>query len=108
MGVIAEKYADDKGLVWPESVAPFKYHLIAIGENGTKKAEELYNEHPDLFLYDDREAVRPGEKFADAELMGIPFRVVISDKTLLQDSAEITTRATGEQRIVNLKELSID
>ena len=104
MGVIVEKYADDKGLVWPESVAPFKYHLIGIGEAGTKRAEEFYATHEDSTLFDDRE-LRPGEKFADAELMGMPYRVVISDKTLAEDSAEVTNRQTGETKLVKIAEL---
>ena len=104
MGVIVEKYADDKGLVWPESVAPFKYHLIGIGENGMKKAEEFYNSHPGEALFDDRD-LRPGEKFADAELMGMPYRVVISDKTLAEDSAEVTDRRTGESKLVKISEI---
>lgn len=104
MGVIVEKYADDKGLVWPESVAPFKYHLIGIGENGMKRAEEFYASHPGEVLFDDRD-LRPGEKFADAELMGMPYRIVISDKTLAEDSAEVTDRRTGESRLVKISEL---
>ena len=104
MGVIVEKYADDKGLVWPESVAPFKYHLIGIGENGMKKAEEFYKRHSGEVLFDDRD-LRPGEKFADAELMGMPYRIVISDKTLAEDSAEVTDRRTGESKLVKISEL---
>jgi len=105
MGVIAEKFADDKGLVWPEAVAPFKYYLVGIGEEGTKKAEELYQGHEESILFDDRNA-RPGEKFADADLMGIPYRVVISDKTLADNSAEITDRKTGESKFVKLSEIN--
>lgn len=99
MGVIAEKFADDKGLVWPEAVAPFKYYLVGIGEAGTRRAEELYQENQDAILYDDRD-VRTGEKFADAELMGIPYRIVISDKSLETDSLEITDRKTGDTKLV--------
>ena len=104
MGVIAEKFADEKGLVWPEAVAPFKYYLVGIGKTGTEEAEELYESHKGDILYDDRDK-RPGEKFADAELMGIPYRVVISDKTLENNQAEITVRATGETKMVGLDEL---
>jgi len=103
MGVIAEKFADDKGLVWPEAVAPFKYYLVAIGEAGAKVADELYDAHPDLFLYDDRDA-RVGEKFADSELLGIPYRVVISDKTLEGSQVELTTRRTGDTKLLTLDE----
>ncbi len=99
MGVIAEKFADEKGLVWPESVAPFKYYLVGIGEEGTKRAEELYREHPDTILYDDRD-IRTGEKFADAELMGVPYRVVVSDRSLADGGLEITERKTGNTRLV--------
>ena len=104
MGVIAEKYADEKGLVWPEAVAPFKYYLVGIGEAGLKRAEELYKGREDEIIFDDRD-IRVGEKFADAELMGIPYRVVISDKTLASDSAEVTGRLTGQTSLVKLVEL---
>ena len=104
MGVIAEKFCDDRGLVWPEQIAPYKYYLIGIGEEGTKQAEAFYAQHSHETLFDDRD-LRPGEKFADAELMGIPYRVVISDKTLTNNQAEITNRATGESKLVNLDQL---
>ena len=104
MGVIAEKFADDKGLVWPETVAPYRYYLVSIGEKGTAAAEEFYRGREDEVLYDDRNA-RPGEKFADAELMGIPYRIVISDKTLAEDAAELTDRRTGESQMIKITEL---
>lgn len=103
MGVIAEKYADEKGLVWPEAVAPYKYYLIAIGDEGVKRAEELYCGHEEEILYDDRD-LRPGEKFANADLIGLPYRVVISDKTLAEDAVEITDRRSGESRLCNLSQ----
>lgn len=106
MGVIAEKYADDKGLIWPEEVAPFKYYLVGIGEEGQKTAEEIYAKNPDKILFDDRDA-RPGEKFADAELIGIPYRVVVSDKTLADGKAELTVRATGETKLVDIDKLDL-
>ncbi len=104
MGVIAEKFADEKGLVWPEAVAPFKYYLVGIGEAGVREAEKLYTGREEEILFDDRN-LRPGEKFADSELMGIPYRVVISDKTLAENSAEVTNRATGETKLVKLTEI---
>ena len=104
MGVIAEKFADNKGVVWPEAVAPYKYYLVGLGEKGAKEAEKLYKGHENEILFDDREA-RAGEKFADAELIGLPVRVVISDKTLAEDSAEVAMRATGEQKLVKLADL---
>ncbi len=106
MGVIAEKWCDDKGLVWPENIAPYKHYLIAIGDEATKKADELYQGREETILYDDRD-LRPGEKFADAELMGIPYRIVISDKTLANNEAEVTNRRTGETTLVKLENLDI-
>jgi len=106
MGVIAEKFADSKGLVWPEIIAPFKYYLIGLGEKGVKKCAELYEAHPNLFLWDDREDARAGEKFADAELMGIPYRIVISDKTLTDDKVEITTRMSSETKLLTVTEFT--
>ena len=105
MGVIAEKFADEKGLCWPEPVAPFKAQLIGIGEAGTIAAEKFYTEHEDEILFDDRN-LRPGEKFADAELMGMPYRVVISDKTLAENAAEITVRKTGEIKMISIDKLN--
>lgn len=106
MGVIAEKFADDKGLVWPEQIAPYKYHLITIGKAAEKEAEKLYKDHEDDFYYDDKEDATPGEKFADADLIGLPYRVVISDKTLENGQVEITNRATGESELLTIKEFT--
>ena len=94
MGVIVEKFADEKGLVWPEGVAPFKYHVVAMGEKGMEKASEIYKGHEEEMLLDDRDA-RFGEKMKDSELMGMPYRVLISDRTLEEGEVEITERATG-------------
>ena len=104
MGVIAELFADDKGLVWPETVAPFKYYLVGIGDAGMTEAEKFYAGREDEVLFDDRDK-RPGEKFADSELMGMPFRIVISDKTLAEKQAEICERKTGKTWRVSLDEL---
>jgi prolyl-tRNA synthetase len=82
MGAIAEHFADEHGLVWPENIAPVRVYLINIGEETTDRAEKLYDELLGKgieVIWDDRDA-RPGEKFADADLMGIPYRVVISAK----------------------------
>ena len=101
MGVIAELFADEKGLVWPESIAPYQYYLVGIDEKGIKEAEKLYKGHEEDFLYDDRDC-RSGEKFADSELIGVPYRVVISDKSLAKKSVEITERKTGKTKLVPL------
>lgn len=104
MGVIAEKLSDDKGLVWPEEVAPYKYYLVGIGKEGEKKAVKLYDKAPENIILDDRTNARTGEKFADAELMGIPYRVVVSDKTLADNKVEIKERKTGEIKLLTLDE----
>ncbi len=101
MGTIAEIWSDEKGLVWPENVAPYAVHLVALfNENGEvkKTADELYakliSEKVEV-LYDDRDC-GAGEKFGDSELIGIPVRYVISEKTLKESSIEIKDRKTGK------------
>jgi prolyl-tRNA synthetase len=101
MGVIVEKFADDKGLVWPEAVAPYRVYLATIGDVA-EQAEALYGELTDKgveVLYDDRD-VRPGEKFADADLLGIPHRIVLSPKLLEQNAFEYKARSSDEQQIL--------
>ena len=104
MGVIAEKLSDKDGLVWPEEIAPYKYYVIGIGEQGEKIAAELHDKAPEDVMLDDRKNARNGEKFADADLMGIPYRVVVSDKTLAEDKVELKNRATGETKLLTLAE----
>ena len=102
MGVIAEKLSDKDGLVWPEEIAPYKYYVIGIGEKGEQIANELHDMAPEDVILDDRKNARNGEKFADADLMGIPYRVVISDKTLAEDKLELKTRANGETELLTI------
>jgi len=107
MGVIAEKMSDDQGLVWPEAIAPYMIYLVSIGENGNKKAEEFYKTLQDAgieVLYDDRDE-RPGAKFADAELLGIPYRVTISDRAIEANEYELTSRTTGETKSLTLEQI---
>lgn len=101
MGVIAEKTSDDKGLVWPENIAPYHVYLATIGDV-TSEAEALYRRLQEKgieVLYDDRD-VRPGQKFADGELMGIPHRIVLSPKLVEQGSYEYTSRLKPEAEIL--------
>ena len=102
MGVIAEKLSDNKGLVWPEEIAPYKYYIVAIGDKAMEVAEELHNKAPEQIILDDRADKRNGEKFADAELLGIPYRVVISDKTLAEDKVELKKRTESEIKLLPL------
>jgi prolyl-tRNA synthetase len=105
MGVIVEALSDEKGIVWPESVAPFPVHLIAIsGGNAdvVKEADRIYELLADNgieALYDDRDT-RAGEKFADSDLLGIPTRFVVSEKTMAQAAIEAVNRADGATTLV--------
>lgn len=97
MGVIVEKFSDDRGIIWPENIAPYKVYIVRIGtsDNVVKAADDLYKSLQEKgveVLYDDRDA-RPGEKFADADLLGIPHRVVVSEKTLEKDLFEYKSRS---------------
>lgn len=106
MGVIAEKFSDEKGLVWPEAVAPYRVYLVSIG-NITEQANELYEALQAAgvtVLFDDRDE-RPGAKFADAELIGLPHRVTISERLINDGKLEYTSRATGETELLTLEEL---
>ncbi len=106
MGVIVERFADEKGLVWPAAVAPADVHLVRIGsdESVVKAADELYDslqaEGLDV-LYDDRD-LSAGAKFGDADLIGAPMRVTISPKTLATQSIEVKARTQDESRLVKL------
>jgi prolyl-tRNA synthetase len=108
MGVIVEIFSDAKGIVWPESVAPFKFHIIEIpSENQAVKelAEKVYQAlGSENAFYDDRE-VRAGEKFADADLLGMPYQVIISEKHLADHQFELKNRKTGEVKMVTEDEL---
>jgi len=104
MGLIAEKFADDKGMVWPESIAPFKVHLIeVIGKDGATcvRAQEIYDQlkKNGEVLWDDRD-VRAGEKFADADLIGIPYHIIVSDRGNEAKTIEVKNRKTGETVVV--------
>lgn len=108
MGVVAEKMSDDKGLVWPEAIAPAKFYLVQIGgEASRSQADKLYEiltRKGIEVLYDDRDE-RPGTKFADSELMGIPRRITVSDRLIEQGKIELTERRSGETSILTVDEL---
>jgi prolyl-tRNA synthetase len=103
-----EQYADEQGISWPRSVAPFDVELVVLGKEGSQEravADQLYAELSDLdleTLYDDRDA-NPGEKFVDAELLGCPARVTVGRRTLAQGQLEVQIRRGREQRMVPLE-----
>lgn len=112
MGVVVEKLADEKGLVWPESIAPFSVHLLFLGKDKTsdtfKKAETIYEtllKNNVEVLFDDRE-LSVGEKFADSDLIGIPMRIVISDKSLEKGGVEIKERKSESSEIISIEQLT--
>lgn len=108
MGILVEKFADDRGIVWPEAVAPAKVYLVRIGgEAAMQEADRLYEELESkgvAVIYDDRDE-RPGVKFADAELMGIPYRITVSDRNLAEGKYEMTVRNSGETNLLTREEL---
>jgi prolyl-tRNA synthetase len=106
MGTIVEHMGDDKGIVWPEEIAPFKVYLARLGEADEvmKEADKLYEDLTKagvLVLYDDRVGARAGEKFADADLLGIPYRLVVSDKTLSTQQVELKRRTEQEVQMLS-------
>jgi prolyl-tRNA synthetase len=110
VGTVVEAMSDDKGIVWPVSIAPFKVHLVEIKSENTKvnkTAGDIYEKLAKLgieVLYDDRD-VRAGEKFNDSDLIGIPLRVVISDKGLEKGEFEVKERMGGKVSMLKEKEL---
>ena len=105
MGTVVEVLSDEKGIVWPKEVAPFQVHLISLNQN--ELSDEVYKTlraNKIDVLYDDRD-VRAGEKFADADLIGIPLRVVIGEKSLESKMLEVKNRNADEVRQVTLEYL---
>ena len=104
MGTLVEVFADEAGIVWPESVAPFAVHIVALFDKEGKvktMADELYAELTvkGVEVLDDDRDLRAGEKFADSDLIGIPVRVVVSEKNIASGPAtafEIKSRKTGQ------------
>lgn len=108
IGTIVEILSDDKGIVWPESVAPFKIHLLSLGETVQDKAQEVYDELTKYgveVLWDDRGGVSAGEKFADSDLIGIPHRIVISERSIAAGGLEYKLRTEKESEIVSIAAL---
>ncbi len=110
MGTVVETHNDDKGIIWPDSIAPFDIHLVELNSENSKvkeKAEEIYKKLSETkeVLWDDREA-RAGEKFADADLIGIPLQIIVSERGLEAGTLEVKNRATGEVKNVDIDRLT--
>ncbi|HLG91107.1 MAG TPA: His/Gly/Thr/Pro-type tRNA ligase C-terminal domain-containing protein, partial [Candidatus Saccharimonadales bacterium] len=110
MGTIVERLADEHGLVWPVNIAPFKVYLARLGnaQAVTEAADAAYRQLTTTgvgVIYDDRDA-SAGEMFADADLMGIPSRVVISEKTVASANVELKLRTSKEPQMVSAQALA--
>lgn len=111
MGTIVEEYHDDRGIIWPEAVPPFLVHLVEVkGQRSdvSSSAEEIYRKLSEAdveVLWDDRMEVTPGQKFADADLIGCPIRLVISEKSLEKGGLEIKKRNEEKTEVVSLENI---
>jgi prolyl-tRNA synthetase len=111
MGVVVEKFNDEKGIVWPDSIAPFKVHLLGLNLDDDavrRETEKIYSKLTESgveVLYDDRDQ-SAGVKFADSDLIGITFRIVVSKKTLTEGSVEVKKRNENEAMLVKVEELA--
>lgn len=115
MGAVVEVSHDQRGMIWPKETAPFSVHLLTLksGQGKTDKkikstAEKIYADLEKKgieILYDDREKKSAGEKLVEADLIGIPYRIVISEKTIRQNSLEVKKRNEEKVRLVKIKEV---
>jgi len=115
MAAIVEINHDQKGIIWPEVVAPFQVHLIEISGKNSKEAKKVKKTAGRIFqnlqksgievLYDDREEKTPGEKLVEADLIGISLRIVASERTLLKDSVELKKRNEKSVKMIKIEKL---
>lgn len=110
MGTVVEVLSDDKGIIWPESIAPFKIHLLSLGddekvEEEANKVYEFLNKANVEVLFDDRADLSAGEKFADADLLGMPYRAVVSLRSIKEGGIELKKRTEEKGQIISIDEL---
>ena len=107
MAAVAEIHNDKKGLIWPQALSPFTAHLISLKQND--ESDKIYADLLKLnidVLYDDRLDKTPGEKFIDADLMGIPYRIVVCEKTIEKKSVEVKKRNEEKRELLSTEKLS--
>ena len=106
LAALVEQRHDEQGIIWPASVAPYDVHVVVLGgaEEIAEEAARVLSAAGKDVLLDDRDQ-RPGEKFADADLIGIPIRVTVGKKSLDDGAVDVRDRATGEERRVNVADL---
>ncbi|MCS7228747.1 MAG: proline--tRNA ligase [Candidatus Kryptonium sp.] len=106
-----EQNHDENGIIWDKAIAPFQVHLISVNTENPQviqTADKLYeqlNEEKIEVIYDDRMDVSPGFKFKDADLLGMPLQLIVSERNLKNDQVEIKIRKTGERILVNLDDV---
>ena len=110
MGTVVEALSDDKGIIWPESIAPYTIHLLALGEDDSvmEEANKIYDSLTKAgveVLFDDRAGLSAGEKFSDADLLGIPMRAVVSARSIKEGGIELKKRTEEKGKVVTLDEL---
>jgi prolyl-tRNA synthetase len=110
MGTVVEVLSDDKGIIWPEAIAPFAVHLLVLGEDKAVRDEaektfKILSDKGVEVLFDDRSEVTPGEKFADADLLGMPYRVVVSTRSMKDGGVELKKRTEEKGKMVTVEEL---
>jgi len=109
MGTIVEVYHDEKGIIWPESVAPYQVNLLGLDMKDKTVSSKVYKVYEVLkennidVLFDDREEVAPGEKFADCDLIGIPVRLVVSKRT--GDKIEYKKRKEKQTELLTIDDI---
>jgi prolyl-tRNA synthetase len=110
MGTVVETLSDDKGIIWPESISPFQIHLLVLGEDQTvaEEANKVYEtlvQNNIEVLFDDRKEISAGEKFADSDLLGMPYRAVVSARSMKEGGIELKKRTEEKGKIVSESEL---
>ncbi len=110
MGSVVEVHHDDAGIIWPEGISPFAVHIIALKDSPAVRscAEKTYTALQKggiEVLYDDRTEASPGEKLTDSDLIGIPVRLLVSEKTLASDSVEVKRRREKEAKLIKIKDV---
>ena len=115
MGALVEVHHDNKGIIWPKEVAPFDIHLVKIKSQKSKIREKIERAASEIYntlqkkgfdvLYDDRENKSPGEKLVDADLIGIPKRIIVSERTLKKNCVEVKERREKKSKLVKIANL---
>ncbi len=104
LGALVEVFHDDKGIIWPDSVTPYQIHLVGLDVIEAEKVYKLLQSHGIEVLFDDRNDVSAGVKFADADLIGIPYRMVVSKRT--GDKLEVKKRSEKSTKFLTLEQVS--